>query len=124
MSIRATQIVLLFPLAICLSSCTRRCDRDSVLGARETLLRDDLFTLRRVIDEYTYDKKKALQSLDDLVAEGYIKQIPRDPFTNQADWLTEAEGPSKNTDPNQPGIANVRSRSNLASCDGTTYSTW
>ena len=98
--------------------------RKSILMARETMLKDDLFTLRRVIDEFTYDKKKAPQTLDDLVAEGYIKQIPRDPFTNQADWQTEAEDPSKSTDPNQPGIGDVKSNSQLVGTDGTAYNTW
>ncbi|MCX7602463.1 MAG: prepilin-type N-terminal cleavage/methylation domain-containing protein, partial [Bryobacteraceae bacterium] len=58
----------------------------SVIRARETVLRQNLFTLRTVIDEYTYDKSKAPQSLEDLVREGYLRQIPIDPMTGQADW--------------------------------------
>src|SRR5260370_34625390 len=58
----------------------------SILRAKETTLRNDLFTLRRMIDEYTYDKKKAPQALDDLVAEGYLKQIPHDPMTADTNW--------------------------------------
>jgi general secretion pathway protein G len=51
----------------------------SVIRARESVLRQNLFTLRTVIDEYTYDKTKAPQSLDDLVREGYLRQVPIDP---------------------------------------------
>ena len=98
--------------------------RRSILMARETMLKDDLFTLRQVIDEYSYDKKKAPQSLDDLVSEGYIKQIPRDPFTNQRDWLTDPEDPTKATDPNTPGIGDVHSNSQFVGTDGTAYNTW
>ncbi|MCX6618888.1 MAG: type II secretion system protein, partial [Acidobacteria bacterium] len=53
----------------------------SVLRARESVLRQNLFTLRTVIDEYTYDKQKAPQTLDDLVSEGYLRQVPVDPMT-------------------------------------------
>ena len=56
----------------------------SVIRARESVLRQDLFTLRSVIDQYTLDKQKAPQSLEDLLQAGYIKQIPKDPMTNEA----------------------------------------
>src|ERR1700741_425188 len=54
----------------------------SILRARESVLRQNLFTLRSVIDQYTMDKQKAPQSLQDLIDAGYLKQIPMDPFTN------------------------------------------
>ena len=64
----------------------------SVWRAREAVLRNDLFTLRSSIDQYTLDKQKAPQSLDDLVTAGYIKFIPKDPITNSTDtWVTEQE---------------------------------
>ena len=60
----------------------------SILRARETVLRDDLYTLRSVIDQYTLDKQKAPQSLQDLVDAGYLKQLPMDPFTNSREsWV-------------------------------------
>ncbi|HEV7219606.1 MAG TPA: prepilin-type N-terminal cleavage/methylation domain-containing protein, partial [Terriglobales bacterium] len=55
--------------------------RASVVHARESVLRQNLFTLRSVISQYTLDKEKAPQSLDDVVQAGYIKQIPNDPMT-------------------------------------------
>src|ERR1700756_2527349 len=57
----------------------------SVKRARESVLRQNLFTLRDLISQYTLDKQKAPQSLDDLVQAGYLKQIPKDPMTNEAD---------------------------------------
>ena len=61
----------------------------SITRAKESVLRNNLFTMRTVIDEYTYDKQKAPQSLQDLVSDGYLRQIPVDPMTGSADtWKT------------------------------------
>src|ERR1700686_4783159 len=60
--------------------------RDSILRAREGVLKQNLFTLRSLISQYTLDKQKAPESLEDLVSNGYIKQIPTDPMTGKADW--------------------------------------
>lgn len=98
--------------------------KQSILKAKETVLKDDLFTLRRTIDEYTYDKKKAPQSLDELVSAGYFKQIPKDPMTNNADWEVVQEDTLQSIDQNEPGIDDVHSSSNLTSSEGTAYSTW
>lgn len=54
----------------------------AIVRAKESVLKNNLFTLRNVIDEYTFDKKKAPQSLQDLVAAGYLREIPMDPITN------------------------------------------
>ena len=53
----------------------------SILRAKESVLKNNLFTMRTVIDEYTYDKGKAPQALQDLVSDGYLRQIPVDPIT-------------------------------------------
>src|SRR4030088_1365743 len=60
--------------------------QQSVLRAREAVLRQDLFTLRQVIDQYTLDKQKAPQALDDILQAGYLKRIPLDPMTAQSNW--------------------------------------
>ena len=54
-------------------------------------LRQNLFTLRSVISQYTLDKQKAPQSLDDVVQAGYIKQVPNDPMTTKPDWTVDQE---------------------------------
>src|ERR1700675_2513898 len=53
----------------------------SILRAKESVLQNNLVTLRAVIDEYTYDKQKGPQTLQDLVAEGYLREVPMDPIT-------------------------------------------
>ncbi|MEJ5368138.1 MAG: prepilin-type N-terminal cleavage/methylation domain-containing protein [Bryobacteraceae bacterium] len=96
----------------------------SVIRARETVLRQNLFTLRTVIDEYTYDKGKAPQSLEDLVREGYLRQIPVDPITGQADWEVIMEDSVTSVNQTEPGIFDVRSRSTARSLEGTPYNEW
>lgn len=97
----------------------------SILRARESVLRQDLFTLRSVISQFTLDKQRAPQSLDDLVQAGYIKQIPTDPFTNKNDtWVPEQEDVLLAVDQQQPGITDVHSGANLTASDGTNYTSW
>jgi general secretion pathway protein G len=97
----------------------------SILRARETVLRDDLYTLRSVIDQYTLDKQKAPQSLQDIVEAGYLKQLPIDPFTNTRDsWVPVTDDSIMSPDQSQPGIIDVHSSSEQKSSEGTAYSTW
>ena len=97
----------------------------SILRAKEAVLRQDLFTMRSVIDQYTLDKGKAPQSLDDLVTAGYLKELPIDPFTNARDtWQTVQEDYTESVDQDQPGITDVHSGASGAGADGTPYSEW
>jgi general secretion pathway protein G len=97
----------------------------SVWRAREAVLRNDLFTLRSSIDQYTLDKQKAPQSLGDLVSAGYIKSIPKDPITNATDsWVTEQEDSLMAIDQSEPGIVDVHSGASTEATDGTAYNTW
>ncbi len=96
----------------------------SVMRAKETVLRQNLFTLRTVIDEYTYDKAKAPQSLQDLVSEGYLRQVPVDPTTSQPDWQTVMEDAVSSVNQTEPGIFDVRSKSDKKSLEGTPYNEW
>ena len=97
----------------------------SILRAKEAVLRQDLFAMRSAIDQYTMDKSKAPQALRDLMQEGYLREIPKDPFTNSRDtWQVVQEDVLLSIDQNQPGITDVHSGSNRISTDGTAYSTW
>ena len=96
----------------------------SVVRARESVLRQNLFTLRTVIDEYTYDKAKAPQSLEDLVQEGYLRQVPVDPMTGEADWNTIQEDAVTSVNQTEPGIFDIRSKSDKKSLEGTPYNEW
>ena len=95
-----------------------------VVRARESVLRQDLFTLRSVIDQYTLDKQKAPQSLEDIVQAGYLKYIPKDPMTNEPNWEVVQAEILQAVDQQEPGISDVRSASSATSSDGTAYSTW
>lgn len=96
----------------------------SILHARESVLRQDLFTLRSVISQFTIDKQKAPQSLEDLVQGGYLKQVPKDPMTGEPNWQVEQEDVLLAVDQQEPGISDVHSASNASGSDGTAYSTW
>ena len=93
--------------------------------AHEAALKQDLHTLREAIDQYTQDKNKAPQTLQDLVSAGYLRVIPVDPFTGSADsWTTVQEDIMTAADQTQPGITDVHSGSEATSTDGTAYSSW
>jgi len=99
--------------------------RASVVHARESVLRQNLFTLRSVISQYTLDKQKAPQSLDDVVQAGYIKQVPNDPMTTKPDWTVDQEDSTvMSPDQQDSGIDDVHSSSSAISSDGTAYNTW
>jgi general secretion pathway protein G len=99
--------------------------QQSIIRAREAVLHQDLFTLRSVIDQFTLDKQRAPQSLDELVSEHYLKQLPKDPFTGSSDtWQVVQEDVVISVDQTQPGISDVHSGSNLTGSDGTAYSSW
>jgi len=97
----------------------------SITRAKESVLRNNLFTMRTVIDEYTYDKQKAPQNLQDLVSEGYLRQVPVDPMTGTADsWKVIMEDGQNSVSQTEPGIYDVRSGSDRTSLEGTPYSDW
>ena len=97
----------------------------SLIRTKESLLKNNLFTLRTVIDEYTFDKKKAPQTLQDLVSEGYLREVPLDPLTgNNQSWRTIMEDSLSMVDQTQPGIFDVRSGADARSLEGTQYSEW
>jgi len=97
----------------------------SIMRAKESVLRNNLFTMRTVIDEYTYDKQKAPQSLQDLVSEGYLRKLPIDPMTGNSDnWKVIIEDTLNAVNQTEPGIFDVRSGSDKTSLEGTPYSDW
>ena len=112
-----TIIVILVTMAIPIYNNTIR-------RAKESVLKNNLFTLRTVIDNYTYDKQKAPQSLQDLVSEGYLRDIPTDPMTGSNQWRTVMEDAGQSVSQTEPGIYDIHSGSDKMSLDGTPYSDW
>ena len=99
--------------------------QQSIVRAREAVLSQNLFTLRSVIDQYTMDKQKAPQSLEDITQAGYLKKIPIDPITNSRDtWQTEQEDYLQSVDQSQPGITNVHSGAPGTGSNGVAYAEW
>ena len=96
----------------------------TVLAAREATLREDLYTMRKMIDQYGADKGKLPASLEDLQGAGYIHEIPVDPITDQKDWQLEMGDDPGSTEASQ-GVTNVHSAASELSSDGQThYSEW
>ncbi|SRR6266853_443966 len=95
-----------------------------ILHANEAVLKQDLYHMRTAIDQYTQDKGKAPQELNDIVTAGYLHAIPKDPFTHAADWQVVQEDVLESVDQTAPGISDVKSTSSLISSEGTPYSAW
>jgi len=94
-----------------------------ILRSKEAVLANNLHTLRQVIDNYTYDKQKAPQSLDDLVQAGYLREVPIDPMTgSNTTWRLIMEDASQSVSQSEPGIYDVRSGSDRVGLDGQPYS--
>lgn len=99
--------------------------RSTIRASQEAVLRDDLFQMRSLIDQYTLDKQQAPQSLDDLVTAGYLRQLPKDPFTNSATtWQTSSDDTMMSPDQTLSGITDVHSGASGTGLDGTAYSSW
>ena len=117
-------IVVLSIMAILLAFAVPKYTQ-SILMTREAALKQDLYTLRQAIDEYTLDNQRAPQSLDDLVAAGYLRAVPKDPITDSAQtWQVVQEDVLLSVDQTQPGISDVHSGAPGSSTEGTAYSSW
>ena len=89
------------------------------------MLKEDLYRLRDAIDQYYADKNKWPQALEDLVTDGYVRELPLDPMTNTADsWQTVAAESDPNNQSAEPGVYDVKSGSDRTSLDGTPYAEW
>src|ERR1700736_3603657 len=119
------EMMIVISIMVILMSIALPIYNQSVVRSREAVLRNDLFQLRSLISQYTLDKQKAPQSLDDLVSAGYIKQIPNDPMTgSHSSWTVDQEDTVMSVDQQDPGISDVHSGAAGTSSDGTAYSSW
>ena len=101
--------------------------KNSTKNAREVVLKEDLFQFRKLIDQFFMDKTKYPPSLQALVDEGYLREIPVDPITKSATtWVEVREQlTAENLTPGfEPGVIDIRSGSEAKSLDGTAYNTW
>jgi general secretion pathway protein G len=97
----------------------------SVVRAREAVLKQDLQTMRGAIQQYTLDKQQSPQSLDDLVLAGYLTQIPQDPITRTRDWHADFDDILLSPDQTATGMTDVHSNSKAVSpFEHTPYNSW
>jgi general secretion pathway protein G len=99
--------------------------RSSVVRAREAVLKEDLFRMRDAIDQFYADKGQYPSSLEALVSDGYLRKMPRDPFTeSDASWQMVPAEPDPNNPTAEPGVYDVKSGSEATALDGTKYADW
>jgi general secretion pathway protein G len=102
--------------------------KNSPQRAREATLKEDLFAMRSVIDQYHGDKGNYPADLATLVTDGYLRKVPVDPMTKSADtWVLAYEEASTDQPADQPatpGIVDIHSGSSNKALDGTLYKDW
>lgn len=99
--------------------------RNSVLRGKEVVLQTNLLRMRDAIDQYYADKGRYPASLDALVSDRYLRDVPVDPLTGRADtWVTEAAPPDPSSQAGGAGIYDIRSGADGTAINGTRYSTW
>ena len=117
------ELMIVISIIIILAAVALPQYQKTIMHARETVLKDDLFKMRSLIDQYAADKGKLPQSLDDLVSAGYMREIPKDPITDQKDWnVTTGDDPYSTE--GGSGVTDVHSSSGEISTEGTAYSEW
>jgi general secretion pathway protein G len=119
------EVLIVVTLVVVLASVGMATYSNSTLSAREAVLREDLFRMRDAIDQFYADKNKYPQSLQDLVSEKYLREIPKDPMTDSADtWQAIPSEVDPNNPTAEPGVYDVKSGSEGTARDGTKYSEW
>jgi general secretion pathway protein G len=117
--------MIVMSLIVILASIGLTVYTNSVIRAKESVLKEDLFRMRDAIDQYYADKGKYPVTLDSLVSEKYLRSIPVDPFTNSADtWRAIPSEPDPTNPTADPGVYDVRSGSDQKAIDGTNYADW
>ncbi len=117
------ELLIVMSIIVILAAVALPMYQQHVQRAREVTLRTNLVEMRRMIDRYASDKGRFPQSADDLVRDGYLREIPVDPITGSNDWRFDT-GTDPNFSQNTQGITDVHSSSSEISSEGTPYSEW
>ena len=117
------ELMIVISIVVILAAIALPQYQKTIMHTRESVLRDDLRTMRSLIDQFAADKGRLPQSLDDLVSEGYMREVPVDPFTGQKDWAI-ATGEDPNSLQGEQGMTDIHSSSGDVSTEGTPYSEW
>ena len=113
-------MISMFIMIILLSVAVPTYER-SVKQARETVLKENLWQMRRAIDQYTSDKGKLPKTVDDLVEAKYLREKPIDPVTDKTEWK-EIQGEDINSSESEEGLKDVKSTAEGDDSNGTPYS--
>src|SRR5687768_10567081 len=117
------ELMIVISIVIILASIALPQYQRTIMHTREAVLRDDLFKMRSLIDQFAADKGRLPQSIDELVSEGYLREVPVDPFTGQKDWAITT-GEDSNSLTGEQGMTDIHSSSADISTDGRPYSEW
>ena len=117
------ELMIVISIIIILAAIALPQYQKTIMHTREAVLRDNLYKMRTLIDQYAADKQALPQSLEELVSAGYMRSLPVDPMTNQPDW-TVVTGDDPNSTTGQQGVIDVKSASPDISSEGTPYNEW
>jgi len=119
------ELLVVTALVVVLASLALVGYQNSLVRAREAVLKEDLFRLRDAIDQYYADQNKWPSSLEDLVTDGYVREVPEDPITNSKEsWQTVAAEADPANPATEPGIYDVKSGSDRMALDRSPYAEW
>jgi general secretion pathway protein G len=119
------ELLIVTVLIVILASVTLVQYGNAVTRSKEAVLKEDLFQMRKAIDEYYADKNKYPPSLQALVDEKYLRTIPVDPFTNSSStWQERIADPDPRNPGAESGIEDVKSGAEQTALDGTPYAEW
>jgi general secretion pathway protein G len=117
------ELMIVISIIIILAAIALPQYQKTIMHTRETVLRDNLFKMRSLIDQFAADKGRLPQSLDELVSEGYMREVPVDPMTNQKDWAVTMGDDPNSIDGGQ-GMTDIHSNSEDTSSEGSSYREW
>jgi general secretion pathway protein G len=117
------ELMIVITIIVILASITLPLYQNTILQANEAVLRENLFQMRKMIDQYAADKGALPQSLEDLVSAKYLKEVPRDPITGEKDWNVII-GDDVLSGKGKQGVTDVKSSSTDIASDGTQYNEW
>jgi general secretion pathway protein G len=119
------EMVVVMSIIVILAGIASAQYRNAMTRSKEAVLKEDLFRMRDAIDQYYADKNKYPADLQALVTDGYMREVPRDPFTDSSDtWQTSPAEPDPANPTIEPGVYNVKSGSDGQSLEGTPYADW
>jgi len=115
------ELLLVLLLVALLASLVAPVVTGGIQRARESTLKEDLYALRKAIDDHYADTGSYPAELEELVAKRYLRRIPTDPLTEKRDtWLLVRSEDDKSG----KGIVDVRSGSQDKASDGSYFKDW